>query len=209
MKITISVVTLKVGSLSTNCYLINDIYTNNCIILDPGDDADYIISTIQKLRLKPQSVIATHGHFDHILAVTELKLAYKVPFYIHMKDKFLVSQMSSSAKYFLKIDTDPPPEIDGFLSNQQEIKFGRQTLKVIETPGHTPGSVCLYNKENKILFTGDLLFADGGVGRTDFSYSNLSQLNHSISQILKFPLNTKLFPGHGMQSDIKKERIYH
>lgn len=209
MEKTLDVVTLPVGSLQTNCYLAYDILTFKCLIIDPGDDADYIIGFIAKLKLKPQAIIATHGHFDHILAVTELKFAYHIPFFIHINDRFLVKDMQSSAKYFLKVKTDPPPEIDEFLTNQQEIKFGRQSLKIIETPGHTPGSVCLYNKQHNILFTGDLLFAEGGVGRTDFSYSNKSQLNNSITKILKLPIHTNLFPGHGKQTDIKKERIYH
>lgn len=168
--------TLVVGQMATNCYIVDG------IIIDPGDDAEYIMS---HLKTKPTMIVATHGHFDHIMAAYALQLAYNIPFYIHKKDMFLLPRMQSSARHFLGInDVDPPPTP----TEIQEIPF-------IHTPGHTPGSICL--PVGDVLFVGDTIFAGGVVGRTDFSYSDPKKLNTSIKKILSFPPKTHLFPGHG------------
>lgn len=203
----LEVITLIVGQLQTNCYLVADKKTKKTLIIDPGDDADYIERIVSDKRLAPTKIIATHGHFDHILAVTELKLAYKIPFLIHKEDEFLVSQMQSSARHFLGIATDPPPEIDGYIKADEFITIGDNKLKVIETPGHTPGGVCLYCQKDKILFTGDLLFAQG-VGRTDFSYSNSAALQASLVKIFRLPAATTVYCGHGQVTTIQDELIY-
>lgn len=197
--------TLPVGSLMrANCYLASDPKTNECIIVDAGDDADYIERIIQDYQLTPKAIVATHGHFDHIMAATELKLAYNIPFMVHKNDEFLVKRMSHNAKYFLNFDPGPSPQIDKYLS--KEIKIGKEKLKVIETPGHTPGSICLYHKETGIVLTGDTVFAGGGVGRTDFSYSDPNLLRESIKKIFKLPGNTIIYPGHEESSTIEIER---
>jgi len=203
------VITLVVGQMQENCYLVYDSKSLETLIIDPGDDADYIERIIGDNKLIPKLIIATHGHFDHIMAVTEIKLAYNIPFKIHKNDEFLVKNMASSAKHFLGIETDPPPIIDEFMESKSIIKIGDNSLQVIETPGHTPGSICLYNKKDNILFTGDLLFANGGVGRTDFSYSNGEELIKSLRTIFKLPQDTKIFSGHGRESNLKEEISYH
>lgn len=203
------VVTLPVGQLRTNCYLLIDKKTADTLIIDPGDDADYIERIMTDKKCKPLKIVATHGHFDHIMAATELKLAYNLPFLINKKDEFLVKNLKSSAKYFLGIETDPPPPINGYLKEKENIELGNNLLEIIATPGHTPGSLCLYSKESNILFTGDLLFADGGVGRTDFSYSSSSDLAASLTKIFHLPAQTKIFPGHGRSSTLGKEKFYH
>jgi len=206
--VAIDIVTLPVGQLQTNCYLVFDKKSSKAIIIDPGDDADYIERIIADKNCKPMQIVATHGHFDHILAVTELKLAYKIPFLIHQKDEFLVRRMQDSAIHFLGIKVDPPPSIDGFIT-QKDITVGESKLQVIETPGHTPGSICLYSEKDNFLIAGDLIFADGGVGRTDFSYSNHEQLKDSLAKILKLPLATKIFSGHGQSTTIGHESKLH
>lgn len=193
----LEVITLIVGLMQENCYLVYDSKSRETVIIDPGDDADYIERIISDNKLVPKSIIATHGHFDHIMAVLELKLAYNIPFYIHKNDEFLVKNMQSSAKHFLGIVADPPPNIDYFLDSKSKIKFGDISLEIIETPGHTPGSCCLYFKKENILFTGDLLFEDGSVGRTDFSYSSREKLYKSLQKIQKLPAKTQILPGHG------------
>lgn len=209
MKPVIDVVTLRVGALESNCYLIIDRKTKETLIIDPGDAADYIESVIEREKFLPRLIIATHGHFDHLLAVTELKLAYKIPFFINKNDLFLVSNMPSSAKHFLNILTDPSPQEDGFLVNGQKIKLGSSSFTVLETPGHTPGSISLYGKKEKMLFTGDLLFAGGSVGRTDFSYSSSLLLKKSVQKLLKLPQETFLYPGHGEKTTVREEKRYH
>ncbi len=200
---------LVVGQLQSNCFLIFDEPKKEGIIIDPGDDADYIIRIIKDEQMKPELIITTHGHFDHIQAATELKLAYNISFLMHAKDKKILNRMNQTAKYFTGVEAGPPPKIDKLLKEKQKIKIGSIELEVIETPGHTPGSVCLYNKKDNVLFAGDLIFAGGGVGRTDFSYSNPLQLQESLQQILKLPKNTTIYSGHGPETTIKNEEPFH
>ena len=172
--------TLVVGQMATNCYIAGG------IIIDPGDDAEYIMS---HLKTAPTMIIATHGHFDHIMAAYALQLAFNIPFYIHEDDKFLLASMQSSANHFLGFThVDPPPKP----SKIQNISF-------IHTPGHTPGSICLYFKKEGVVFTGDTIFAGGAVGSTDHKYSN--PLSQSIKKFLALPPETKIFPGHGDTND--------
>lgn len=189
--------TLPVGQLKTNCYLVFDRKSGESLIIDPGDDADYIIRILADEKLKPLKILVTHGHFDHLLAATELKFAYGIPFLIHQRDEFLVKNLQKSARYFLKTrEIDPPPSIDKFLNEGQKILFGQYQLEVLETPGHTPGSVCFFLREKNLLFCGDTIFKDG-VGRTDFSYSSPEDLAKSIQKIHLLPSETTFYPGHG------------
>lgn len=199
---------LITGQLHTNCYLVFDKQASEVIIIDPGDDADYIARIITDIKKTPTMIIGTHGHFDHVLAVTELKLAYSIPFLMHKDDEFLLKRLQSSAKHFLGIETDPAPLVDEHLNNNDEIKVGKHTLKVIETPGHTPGGIALYSKSAKILFAGDTIFENGGVGRTDFAYSNNNHLMKSIQELLKLPEETVVYTGHGAKTTIKEVKTY-
>ncbi len=163
----LAVKTLPVGDLAANCYLVSSSITpgtvagtpdssqvrsqNECLILDPGDDADFITETIGSEKLKPTAIVLTHGHFDHVLGCLELKLNFDVPILLHEKDKKIYTSANQSAahwlnpegalsgKNFLKV-----PPIDQFIKEGDKIKVGGETLTVIETPGHTPGSICLY-----------------------------------------------------------------
>lgn len=189
--------TLEVGSLKSNCYLAIDEISRDCIIIDPGDDGDYIQRIISDLDANPISIIATHGHFDHVLACFELQIAYDIPFLIHKEDEFLLKRMQSSAKHFTGVDPGPLPKVSKYLTPGDSLKIGNHKLKIISTPGHTPGSVCLYCKEAKVLFVGDLVFADGYVGRTDFKYSEKDELQKSVAKISKYPKDTTIYPGHG------------
>jgi len=183
-----------VGQLATNCYLLWDEEGLEAVIIDPGDDADYIIRRIGDFNLSPRFILATHGHFDHILGVTELKLAFNIPFLIHQKDLFLVKRAGKTAKFFTGIGEEPFLPPDGFIKEGDKIVFGKESLKVIETPGHTPGSVSFYS--SGFLFSGDLIFAEG-VGRTDFAYSSKEELQKSIKEVLKLPEETTIYLGHG------------
>jgi len=183
-----------VGQLVTNCYLVWDEESSEAVIIDPGDDADYIIRRVGDFNLFPQFILATHGHFDHVLGVTELKLALNIPFLIHQKDLFLLKRAEKTAKFFTEVGKEPVLPPDKFIKEGDKIVFGKESLKVIETPGHTPGSVSFYS--SGFLFSGDLIFA-GGVGRTDFAYSSKEKLQKSIKKVLKLPKTTTIYPGHG------------
>src|SRR3989344_3078409 len=141
------IITLPVGQMQSNCYLYTDVKTLKTIIIDPGDDADYIQRVISDKNLHPELIIATHGHFDHIMAVTELKLAYNIPLNLNCDDNFLIQNMQNSAKHFLSYDPGPPPQIDGCIKHNEQIKLGENSLNAISVPGHTPGSICLYDKK--------------------------------------------------------------
>ncbi len=204
---TITIHTLPVGQLETNCYIAIDEKTRQALIIDPGDSAEYITNILSDNSAIPLQILATHGHFDHILAVTALQLAYNIPFFMHHADEFLLKRMRESAKHFLGVDTDPAPMV--FEHMPSRIKLGESFFTVIKTPGHTPGSVCFYLEEEKILLSGDTIFADGGVGRTDFSYSTHGELVSSIEKLLQLPDETHIYPGHGKQSTIGGERQLH
>jgi hydroxyacylglutathione hydrolase len=202
--------TLTVGSLQANCYLVTK--DKETLIIDPGDEGDFISQIILENNLNPKAIILTHGHFDHCLGILPLKLNFNIPIYLHQKDIFLYKQAGKSAKYWTGSAGDPPPPVDKIITNKTRKIF---FLKVIETPGHTPGSICLHyqnhsseaaqskpsdgeilESENEILFTGDTLFANG-VGRTDFSYSSKQDLKKSLQKIEKLPNQTIHYPGHG------------
>lgn len=187
---------LTVGAMAENCYLVFDKKAKETVIIDPGDDADYIESVINDLKLRPLLIIATHGHFDHVMAVFELTLGYEIPFYMNRKDDFLLQRLSQTAERFLKVKA-VSPSIDKNLAEGDLIRVGRSIFSVIETPGHTPGSITLFNQKEKIAFVGDLIFKDGTVGRYDFNYSDKKDLKTSVAKIMALPADTTIYAGHG------------
>ncbi|HSV94696.1 MAG TPA: MBL fold metallo-hydrolase [Spirochaetia bacterium] len=191
---------LSVGELQTNCYLVWDENTLDCLIIDPGDDADFITTEILQLKLKPLGILLTHGHYDHCLACLELKLNFNIPIHLNPKDNFLYQNASKSASFWSPslrggIPTRQSPTFTQppTIPYQKEIILGDKTIQVISTPGHTPGSVCFYSAPH--LFVGDTIFAEG-VGRTDFSYSSSSDLKKSLAKIYTYPRETLIYPGH-------------
>ena len=200
---------LSVGQLQSNCYLAVDQKSNDCMIVDPGDDAEYIIKKITEIGAKPRLIVATHAHFDHVMAVFELMLTYKIPFYMHHRDEFLLKNARSSSLYFTGVDPlIDPPKIDMYFKNGSVIKQGENTFRIVWTPGHTPGSCTLYCQKEKLAFVGDLLFADSTKGRYDFSYSDEKLLDKSIRIIMKFPGDTTLYSGHGNKFLLKAVKKY-
>lgn len=204
------ILTFVLGELQTNCYILVNQNTEQCIIIDPADDANFISEQILRLKLKPIAIVATHGHFDHILASYELQLAFSTPFYVHEKDLFLIKNLQKNASFWTKrIIVEKSPEIIKCFKTENLkdfIDFSDFTdfkLKVIPTPGHTPGGICFYSLKEKILFTGDTLF-NNGVGRTDLSYSSEKDLFASLKKLSKLPKETKIYPGHGENSTLKE-----
>jgi len=214
---------LTLGQLETNCYLVANNETSDCLIIDPSDEGDQITQKILDEKLHPTAIILTHGHFDHVLACLELKLNFNIPIYLHPADNFLLKQAQKSAKHFLGLNVDPVPPANLPLADNQIIHLGAESLKVIHTPGHTPGSICLLYSPNSqlsivnspFLITGDTLFSDS-VGRTDLSYSSPSDLDKSL-QNLNFIINSQLsiihsqfilYPGHGPSCPISSSALY-
>lgn len=200
------ILALSLGGLNTNCYLTWCRESREAVIIDPADDGGYITDKITELDLKPLCIVLTHGHFDHVLATLELKLNFDVPIFIHENDISLLADAQKSAKYWLKRDVDPIPPTDSYISQGSTLDFGACSLEVIETPGHTPGSVSLASLGNKpIIFTGDTLFKNG-IGRTDFKYSNPTDMERSLQKLFRYDKNTICYPGHGDPTTIDDEK---
>lgn len=207
---SLSIKTLPLGQLNTNCYLIWDEETHEALIIDPADNGTFISEQILELKLKPTHIILTHAHFDHILGLLEVKLNFDTPILMHQADQFLLESLPQRAKHWLQIDVPPAPPVDQFIKEGDTISFSgvndaaSETLfKVVETPGHTPGSIALYNHE--IILTGDTLFKDS-IGRYDFSYSNYKDLKNSLNKLFELPEQLVVYPGHGKQTTLKAEK---
>lgn len=194
------ILTFSLGQMQANCYFLIDDFS--CLIIDPGDSPDFILEELQRKKLTPIGIIATHGHFDHIMAVGELQLSFNIPLFIFREDMFLVDRLESTAKHFLGFEPSVvKPKTFNYLTpgdiNIRELKF-----HVIQTPGHTPGSCCLYFKEENILFSGDTLFHNG-IGRYDFSYSDKDKLSQSLKKLFTLPKKTIVYPGHGKSTTLQ------
>ncbi len=207
---SITILQLPVGQMAANCYLVGNKQTGQAIVIDPGDDAQFIVDKLRLLGFTPVVLVATHGHFDHIMAAFELQRTFDIPFLIHRDDAFLVARLVESAERFLGLRvSDPPPRISKTIVDQEVLLYGGISLTVMHTPGHTPGSVCLVLGGQNALFVGDTIFANGGVGRTDFHYSNTHNLMASLETILSFDGDTVLYPGHGETTIVADEKPFH
>lgn len=194
---------LILGELSTNCYLAYSPETEEALIIDPADSGDAITDRLLQLQLHPIAVVLTHGHFDHLLGLLELRLNFDVPILMHRADLFLLQRARSSAEHWIHRRIDPIPMPDEFITNDYAITIGNNQLVVMETPGHTPGSICIYN--DYMVFSGDTLF-QGSVGRTNLKYANPLKLHSSLNQLFALPKDTIVFPGHGESTTIGEEK---
>lgn len=195
------------GPLSTNSYLLE--HDGYGLLIDPVDSADFLLEEVTRRNISLTAMVATHGHFDHIMAAGEIQLSIgrdqRFPLYLHEADIFLVQRLSQSAKYFLGYEPHVlKPQVTSFLE-AGKLKIDPFMCEVIETPGHTPGGVSLYFPEHKWLFSGDTLFYHS-VGRYDFSYSNRSHLVQSVKKILELPEGTIIYPGHGEDTTVNQEK---
>lgn len=191
-----NVQTFVVGMLETNCYVARSIRTSEAIIIDPGfesrSEAAQLINYLEAEKLKIKFIINTHGHSDHVSGDLFLKEKYDVPICIHEKDAAAIEGFDESAL-----------PADVFLKDHDELQFGGEALKVLHTPGHSPGSICLLSEE--LAFTGDTLFA-GGIGRTDLLGGSERDMKPSLKKLLHLPDGLTVYPGHGPATLIGVER---
>ena len=191
-----------VGPLQSNSYLLYDPDAGEGAIVDAGDDA-YAILEMLSPGLRVGYIIATHGHFDHIGAVNELREAIGAKFYIHEAEREILESTPRQTLRWLGVSYQAP-EPDVFLSDGDRLKIGGMEVKVIHTPGHSPGSICLYVDD--VLFSGDTLFA-GSVGRTDIEGGDTESLVRSIKERLYvLPDDVRVYPGHGPPTRIGLEK---
>lgn len=204
------VITLTLGELDTNCYIAWCPDTLEAVIIDPADAGDVISEEVLRRELQPTATLLTHGHFDHVLGLLELRLNFDdMPIFMHQEDLFLIKQAQKSAEHWLKRVVDPVPKPTNMLKAGSVFSFGNCSLTAIETPGHTPGSVSFVSEvspDDVRIFCGDTLFKNG-VGRTDFSYSSAVSLEKSLKILLEYPASTLVYPGHGETTTIAAERV--
>lgn len=197
--------------IQENTYIIWD-DTLEAAVIDAGNmnerENEVLAKFIADNGLKPKYALNTHGHFDHLLGVDFLREKYGAQLAMSSKDEFLLKGASVSAELFgVKADT-LPEAIDVDLEGKESIKFGNTELKIIPTPGHTPGHVAFFEPASKVLFTGDTLFRES-IGRTDLPGGDYSWIMRSIIEnILPLGDDVKIYPGHGETSDIGHESMY-
>jgi hydroxyacylglutathione hydrolase len=193
-----------------NTFVIYDETNGECAIIDPGcfnnSEFEQLTGFLSAYDLKPVKLINTHGHFDHIFGVERCRKAFDLKWEAHPGDAFWVENAPAKGALFgIKIDPVHPAEIS--LQHNDEIKIGNSTLKVIHVPGHSPGSICLYNEEDKTLIAGDVLFR-GSIGRTDLEQGSHETLISEIkSKLLVLPNDVVVYPGHGPKTTIGYEKV--
>ncbi len=199
----IRIVKLVVGPLATNTYIVYDTREMEGAIIDPGGDADKILDALKKIHANIKYIIATHAHFDHVLAVPILLDYFDANFIMHNEDLEILEYSTYLCRSYVPDWSPPDVDDENFVDEGDEIVFGDISLKVIHTPGHTPGSISLYGGE--YVFTGDTLFRNA-IGRTDFPGGNWEQMVESIIRLMALPDETIVFPGHGRATSIGRER---
>ena len=202
----IKIKNIVVSMVSTNCMLIINKETNEALIVDPGYEAKRISKNIQELGCKPVAILLTHGHFDHVMAVDELRDEYSIPVYLYEDEAKLLGDatLNHSAKYGIAYQT----KADELLSDNQKLTLAGINIAVLHTAGHTSGSCCYYLPDEEVLISGDTLFY-GTVGRTDFETSSTAAMRANIKRLLTdLPEGVQVFPGHGEATSIGHEKRY-
>jgi glyoxylase-like metal-dependent hydrolase (beta-lactamase superfamily II) len=195
-----------VGKLFTNCYIVACPETKEAIIIDPGfesvSEAEKVFKFIEEKALKPKFVVNTHGHPDHICGNGLVKGKFQTPILIHEKDAFMLGRLGRVIAKFAGFENSSP-SADALLKDGDIISFGKITLKIMHTPGHSPGSISLVGK--KEVFTGDTLFA-GSIGRTDIPRGSVLDIKESLRKLACLPDDFKVYPGHGPTTTIGEEK---
>lgn len=194
---------LVVGQLQTNCLILSD-NEGEAVIVDPGEDAERIVEAIVSHDLTPRYILCTHAHIDHTFAAGTLQASYNIDLLIHELDRPLLGEGLGELAFLYDMRWYQPPILGSPLVDGQIINVGELEMKVIHTPGHTPGGVSLLCGSD--LLSGDTLFA-GGIGRTDFPGGSAPQLLNSIhNRLLPLDDEIRVYPGHGPETTIGEER---
>ena len=199
-----TVITLPLGPIQTNCYIVGDPASRDAAVIDPGWDAPRVLASAQAAGLAIKIVLLTHAHFDHIGGVAGVVETTRVPLALHPLDLPLLRELGGAKEWGILVPPSPDPTIE--LQPGQVIEVGRLRLETLFVPGHTPGHVAFYERDEGILFDGDVLFQQG-IGRYDFPGGDYATLMRSIrEQLLALPDETVVYPGHGDPTTIGNER---
>jgi hydroxyacylglutathione hydrolase len=198
---------LEVGLLQVNCYILGDEETKEAVVIDPGGDEGEILEALKSAGLNLKLIIDTHGHFDHVDANEPLKEATGAQIAIHEADAAMLIRPSQDALMFTG-NRARSSQADLLLQEGDILTFGKYRLKVLHTPGHTPGGISLVLEDHPLVYVGDLLF-QGSIGRTDFAGGSFEALLTAVKTKI-FPLgdNYTVFPGHGPVTTVGQERKY-
>jgi glyoxylase-like metal-dependent hydrolase (beta-lactamase superfamily II) len=192
-----------VGPLQSNSYLAIDEPSRRAVVIDPGMDSEAVLEVVRRRQLHVESIVITHGHFDHVFSGALFKEQTGAEVVMHPNDLPLLAEVPQTARFF-GIKAPVPPNPDRLVREGDMVAVGGMSLRVLETPGHTPGSISL--SLDDAVFVGDTLFA-GSVGRTDLTGGSLEVLLHSIhTKLLALPDRTIVYAGHGPATSIGVER---
>ncbi|MDD2979346.1 MAG: MBL fold metallo-hydrolase [Hespellia sp.] len=195
-----------VGMAGTNCYVVENEKTKECVIVDPGDGPQRALAYLKEAELVPVAVLLTHGHFDHIMGLDSVLADYQIPVYAFEKEAELLrdERLNASVGFGTRYAFDGAE----FLSDNQKLELAGYTFQVIYTPGHTIGGCCFYVESEGVLFSGDTLF-QASVGRSDLPTGSAGQLIRSIEErLMVLPEDTKVYPGHMEETSIAYEKAY-
>jgi hydroxyacylglutathione hydrolase len=214
---------LPVGMLQCNCHIVGDPQTREAIVIDPGDDAGRILEVIERHNLKVKAIVVTHTHIDHVIGLHRVRQATGAPLYLHADDLELYRMLDVQATW-LGWKKPEEAQVDQVLREGDVLRWGQQEAQILHTPGHTPGSICLYMPADLPnapadaaamksaaggtgqLFAGDTLFS-GSIGRTDLWGGSFTEIIRSLKgKLLELPDDTIVYPGHGETTTIGKER---
>ncbi|MCZ6679279.1 MAG: MBL fold metallo-hydrolase [Candidatus Poribacteria bacterium] len=196
---------LVVSPFQSNCWILGCEETRAGVVIDPGDEAERILKVVEAHKLTLKYLIHTHGHLDHVSATAAIQRETGAPVLIHEADGMLLDHLSAQGMMF-GIAAPEPPAVDQYIREGDRISFGQYTLSVIETPGHSPGGICLKLEDEGLLFAGDTLF-QGSIGRTDLWGASYEQLMDSIrDQLMPLDDETIVHPGHGPSTTLGREK---
>ncbi len=198
------IINISSGYMSANTYILKDSATGDAAIVDPGGDSEYIISQIHLNSANVKYIFLTHGHFDHILALGRIREYTGAKVYIHALDNVCLNNPTFSLMTHIG-RSDRFGDADVLLDGGEEIAVGESTVRVMHTPGHTPGSVCFIT-DNGII-SGDTLFYES-IGRTDFPGGSFESIEDSIKKLYSIEGDITVYPGHGRATSIEHERKF-
>ena len=200
-----------VGPIQCNCYIVSDTVSKKAFLIDPGAESKELMAHLDKMKFDLQGILITHAHLDHVGGIEMVLGSYPAPVYYNAGDAMLYNSLAIQAESFgyrlEDLQARQPETGEASLEHNREFDFAAGKVRVIHTPGHTPGSVCFHSEgDEPIVFTGDTLF-EGSIGRTDLWGGSFPQIIDSIkTRLLALPDNVAVLPGHGEFTSIGRER---